>query len=89
MTSAILRSCDVTSRNNGKLHSLCYDLQQSLPSLSTERQELFKLIELISDEDITFSTLNFFKLDRGTLLQFFTVLAGYLIVCLQLNESRL
>lgn len=84
---AIVVSCDITTREAQSIISACYDTQELLPPLSSRRNELLRLVDIVQREPVYFTAADFFNLNRSTIFGVLSVTATYYIITIQFNQD--
>lgn len=88
-TVVIVISCDITLQKANEIVEICYDLQETLPTYSKEREEVFKLLEFVMSRKPKYSAADFFVVNRKTLFSVLYVATTYIIVIIQFREEFL
>ncbi|KAJ8918008.1 hypothetical protein NQ315_011461 [Exocentrus adspersus] len=86
--TAIIFCCDSVVREAEKLLTNCYKLEQTLPLLSKELEELESLKKLIKNKTPKLTAAGFFEIRRSTLLSLLSTTTTYFIVALQFNSVK-
>uniref|UniRef100_A0A2H4ZBB9 Gustatory receptor n=1 Tax=Anoplophora chinensis TaxID=217632 RepID=A0A2H4ZBB9_ANOCN len=84
--TAIIFCCDSVVRETDELLTNCYRLEQTLPLLSKELEELDSLKKLIKNKRPKLTAAGFFEIRRSTLLSLLSTTTTYFIVALQFNS---
>ncbi|KAJ8918010.1 hypothetical protein NQ315_011463 [Exocentrus adspersus] len=86
--TAIIFCCDSVVREAEELLTNCYKLEQTLPLLSKELEELESLKRLIKNKTPKLTAAGFFEIRRSTLLSLLSTTTTYFIVALQFNSVK-
>lgn len=79
--------CDHTMKEAKGLIKYCFQIQENIMDLNNSEplSEITELIAFVDNFDNRITAMNFFEIDRKTLLGILNIITTYLIVILQLN----
>lgn len=81
--------CDSVVREAQKVTKHCYQIQEEIDSGtkydSESLKKLTRLIQFMEHCDVKFTAVNYFNINRGTILQVINIVTTYLIVIMQFN----
>lgn len=77
---AIIILCDLTAADAHEVIHICYDIQEGLPDMSMEREELYNFIRIARDQTVYFTAADFFHVDRGIFYEILSVIAVHVII---------
>lgn len=72
--------CDLTAAEANEVIHICYDIQETLPDMSVEREEFFNFIKIARDQTVHFTAADFFHVDRGIFYEILNVIAVHIII---------
>lgn len=81
--------CDRVLRESQKVTKYCYQIQEEIDSGTKHDMDslkkLCRLIRFMEQCDVKFTAVNFFTINRGTILGIINIVTTYLIVIMQFN----
>lgn len=86
---AVIVSCDKATRETRKIIILAHKLQEEMPLMSLERNEILNLILLAKNVNPCYNAIGFFKINRTTLFALLRVTTTYFIIIVQFNLQPL
>lgn len=82
----LIISCDSAIHEASNIIKICNEVQERLPTLCVEREELLRLVEIAQQEPVCYSAADFFHVNRSTIFSILSVTATYFIIIIQFYQ---